>query len=78
MGQYTSSQKDKIRSFLITLHVNEGISEILVPPLMSYASLANLFTHEEIVAMWSTSDDKASKLTKAAFDVSSGGKNHYF
>ena len=69
MAQYTPSQKDKIRSFLITLNVNEGIAEILVPE-MSYTPLASLFTQKEINGMWASSEDKANELTKTAFDLS--------
>ncbi|KAF2368963.1 hypothetical protein FHG87_000254, partial [Trinorchestia longiramus] len=73
LSQLTSQQRLSVHEFLVTLNLQEGVSGALVPPLMATASLASLFTHQQMIDMWQgVEEESQAKIMRQAMDVNHG------
>ncbi|XP_045613669.1 integrator complex subunit 8 isoform X2 [Procambarus clarkii] len=68
-SRFTSSHKERIRLFFITVNLTSSIKEVLVPAIRICPPLKALFSQEELLAMWPQYEEGRACSNKTSPDA---------
>lgn len=73
LSQLSSCQRERVRQFLVSANLQDGVSAVLVPTLMGTAPLASLLSHQQMLDLWhGVEEENEAKVMRQALDVNYG------
>ncbi|KAK4303799.1 hypothetical protein Pmani_024217 [Petrolisthes manimaculis] len=76
LSKFNSSHMERIRTFLMTINLASGLSEVLVPAIAACLPLKTLFSHQELLTMWPKYEEPRTGVKKRSPDASLTNANN--
>ncbi|KAK3857934.1 hypothetical protein Pcinc_035842 [Petrolisthes cinctipes] len=76
LSKFNSSHMERIRTFLMTINLASGLSEVLVPAIAACLPLKTLFSHQELHTMWPKYEEPRPGVKKRSPDASLTNANN--